>query len=200
MTEAAKKRRSGWILFFLIVVCVGPFLIALFLYMNRSGWIGAKPHGTLIDPAMPVDRSEFVGFDQFSRENLAEIRGRWILIHFITHHGCGSACRKSLEKTRQVRLMLSKDLMRVRRVAVVMAEVTERDANEWWQEHPDLIRTVSTSELERVAASAAGDPIPDGVVMIMDPLGNLMMWYPPGFDPYGLKKDLQRLLLVSQIG
>jgi hypothetical protein len=34
----------------------------------------------------------------------------------------------------------------------------------------------------------------------MDPLGNLMMQYDPGFDPYDVKKDLKKLLKISQIG
>jgi len=35
---------------------------------------------------------------------------------------------------------------------------------------------------------------------IIDPLGNLMMYYPPGGDPKDMLKDLLRLLKVSQIG
>lgn len=182
------------------MLCIAPFVIAVLLYTNRS-WLNVNNHyGTLISPAIPVNRSEFEGFDPFSRQNLAEIPGRWILVHFITGHGCGLVCRKSLEKTRQVRLMLGKDLMRVRRVAVVMTEISAADANVWWAQHPDLLRTFSTSKLEKIAASAMGSPIADGSVIIMDPIGNFMMWYTAGFDPYGLKKDLQRLLLVSRIG
>lgn len=200
MIESIRNSRSRWILFLLVVLCAAPFVIALLLYANRSGLIGTNQYGILIHPAIPVSRAEFVGFDQFSRENSSEIQGRWVLVHFITQHGCGLVCRESLEKTRQVRLMLSKDLMRVRRVAVLMGEFTEADANAWWSGHPDLLRTDSNSTLEEIAVSAMGSPIPDGTVIIMDPIGNFMMWYRTDFDPYGLKKDLQRLLLVSQIG
>jgi hypothetical protein len=34
----------------------------------------------------------------------------------------------------------------------------------------------------------------------MDPLGNLMMKYAPGFDPYKVRNDLSKLLRISQIG
>jgi cytochrome oxidase Cu insertion factor (SCO1/SenC/PrrC family) len=37
-------------------------------------------------------------------------------------------------------------------------------------------------------------------VYIIDPLGNLMMYYPPGAEPGGMLKDLQKLLKYSQIG
>jgi hypothetical protein len=37
-------------------------------------------------------------------------------------------------------------------------------------------------------------------IYLVDPLGNLMMSYPGDADATGMKKDLQRLLKVSQIG
>ena len=47
----------------------------------------------------------------------------------------------------------------------------------------------------------------DGVAMeaaervyIIDPLGNLMMYYPPVADPSGMLKDLRKLLKYSKIG
>ena len=36
-------------------------------------------------------------------------------------------------------------------------------------------------------------------VWIIDPLGNVMMRYPVHADPSGIKKDMERLLKVSQI-
>jgi hypothetical protein len=38
------------------------------------------------------------------------------------------------------------------------------------------------------------------MVFLIDPLGNLMLWYENGFDPYDLDKDLKHLLRASQIG
>jgi hypothetical protein len=35
---------------------------------------------------------------------------------------------------------------------------------------------------------------------IVDPLGNLIMSYPPDANPSGMRKDLSRLLRASQIG
>ena len=37
-------------------------------------------------------------------------------------------------------------------------------------------------------------------IWLADPLGNVMMRYAPGADPSRMKKDLIRLLKVSQIG
>jgi hypothetical protein len=40
----------------------------------------------------------------------------------------------------------------------------------------------------------------DGMLFLMDPLGNIMMQYEPDFDPYKVKSDLRKLLKISQIG
>ena len=200
MTESMGGNRNRLILIALLVLCTAPFVIALALYSGRSRMVEALHHGNLIAPAIPVSLGNFVGFDPFSTENIGEIRGHWVLVQFIAPRGCGTACRESLKKTRQVRLMLSKDLMRVRRVAVVGVEISLKQADEWWLEHPDLLRSCRTDELEKIATAATGSGIADGTVFIMDPIGNFMMWYPADFDPYGLKKDMQRLLRVSQIG
>ena len=40
----------------------------------------------------------------------------------------------------------------------------------------------------------------DGRIYIVDPIGNIMMSYPPDADPTGMKKDLKRLLKVSKLG
>ena len=36
--------------------------------------------------------------------------------------------------------------------------------------------------------------------MLVDPLGNLVLSYPPGLDPDGLFRDAKHLLRLSKIG
>jgi len=42
--------------------------------------------------------------------------------------------------------------------------------------------------------------IPEGALLLVDPLGNFMMQYAPNFNPYDAKSDLMHLLKISQIG
>jgi KaiC/GvpD/RAD55 family RecA-like ATPase len=42
--------------------------------------------------------------------------------------------------------------------------------------------------------------LPIHQVYVIDPLGNLMMWYSKDATSKGMKKDLKRLLKVSKIG
>jgi hypothetical protein len=64
----------------------------------------------------------------------------------------------------------------------------------------DLIK-IKPSEnlLKKITAIRAGN-IPDGLLLLIDPLGNIMMQYESGFDPYKVKNDLMHLLRASQIG
>jgi hypothetical protein len=39
-----------------------------------------------------------------------------------------------------------------------------------------------------------------GRVYLIDPIGNLVLSYAPDADPSGMRKDLARLLRLSQVG
>jgi hypothetical protein len=50
-----------------------------------------------------------------------------------------------------------------------------------------------------VLPTANGAPVPDRVYVV-DPLGNLFMFYEPDAPPKGLLEDMKRLLKLSHIG
>jgi len=198
VTEKQVSKRISWSLLSMLALSLGPLMLAVYLFQNPESLSGRTNYGHLIQPSIPIKRSVFSGFDEFSKQNIREIRGHWVLIHIVTSSGCNRACMDSLHKTKQVRLMLNKDLMRVRRLAVVA--VSNNGAGEWWTGHDYLLRSNPTEQLINVARTAVGGPLPEGVVFLMDPMGNIMMWYEPDFDPYGMNKDLNKLLYVSQVG
>ncbi len=110
---------NRWMLMLLITICLIPMILG-WLFVHNPNWISNRTnYGSLVIPARLLDRSVFVGIDQFSRNNIKEIRGRWILMQVVTDEGCNEQCLNSLYKTQQIRLMLSKDLMRLRRLLVV---------------------------------------------------------------------------------
>lgn len=64
----------------------------------------------------------------------------------------------------------------------------------------DLIRVKpNVTLIQKISALRSGQ-IPDGMLFLIDPLGNIMMQYEPNFDPYKVKNDLMHLLRASQIG
>ena len=195
-----EKERVHWPLVMIMALCFGSLILAVYFYQNTNLLDGSTNIGHLIDPVIPIARSEIAGLDEFSRQNIGQVRGRWVLVHIITRSGCNLACRESLYKTKQVRLMLNKDLIRIRRLAIVDRTIHEDVAISWWRGHDYLLRAAATRRLINVVRLVAGESIPEGTVFLMDPMGNFMMWYEAGFDPYGLKKDLKKLLYVSQVG
>ena len=246
ITKQQKKNR----LFILAIfgMTIIPFLIAWVLKENPSLLKGRTNSGQLIIPPVTTDRTDFTGFDPFSVENMAELSGHWLIVNVIPNTGCNEVCLDALLKTKQLRLMLNKELPRTRRVVIVFKQPTAETANQWWLKDTLLWRLRRTknpedntlflsflreenklddalieklignenrefalnSELIRVKPSAGlvkkivgirqGNNIPDGMLFLMDPLGNLMMQYEPGFDTYKVKDDLMHLLKISQIG
>jgi hypothetical protein len=64
----------------------------------------------------------------------------------------------------------------------------------------DLIKLKPSVGLLKKITDLRSGNIPDGMLLLIDPLGNIMMQYEPGFDPYKVKNDLMHLLRASQIG
>ncbi|MEE9338178.1 MAG: hypothetical protein V3U87_08865 [Methylococcaceae bacterium] len=198
MNQQQKKNRRTIILLFSMSII--PFCIAWYLAGNVS-WIGnGTNNGKLIIPAITTERNELVGFDEFSKLNMTELNGHWVLVNVIPNKGCNELCIEAIHKTKQLRLMMNKDLVRIRRVVIVFPEVKDDLAQTWWKDDLRLLRAKPTQTLVQKLKKIRNAAIPEGMLFLMDPLGNLMMQYDPGFDPYKVKKDLGKLLRISQIG
>ncbi|MCG6870991.1 MAG: SCO family protein [Gammaproteobacteria bacterium] len=178
------------------LVFIVPVLAAFFY--QPEGFVN---HGELVRPARPLEPFALARADG-TRFDLDAIRGRWNLVYFGAA-ACGAGCQAALYDMRQVRLAQGKDTHRVRNLWVLAD--TAAPAPGLLAEHPDLeVLSASPVALEELRAQfelPAGLPgdVP-GRIYVVDPLGNLMMSYPAGADPSGMRKDLVRLLRVSKIG
>jgi hypothetical protein len=199
MANQQKKNRI------LILVIFGmsiiPFLIAWGLKQNPEILKGRTNNGLLITPPIPTERNDLTGFDQFSADHMTELSGHWLIVNVIPNSDCNKRCLEAVYKTKQLQLMMNKDLTRTRRVVVIFKDVTSEIANRWWgQEDKFLLKVKPNNALVKKIAEIRQGAVPDGMLLLMDPLGNLMMQYEPGFDPYKVKSDLMHLLRISQIG
>lgn len=245
MNDQQKKNRLLILAIFGMTII--PFLIAWGLKENPGLVKGTTNRGQLITPPVATKRSDFDGFDTFSVENMGELAGHWLIVNVIPNTSCNEICLDALLKTKQLRLMLNKELPRTRRIVIIFKEPATEAANQWWLKDTLLWRLRRTdnnednalflsllreenkiddalitklianenrgfalnSELIRVKPNTAlvkkitdirQGNIPDGMLFLIDPLGNLMMQYEPGFDTYKVKDDLMHLLRISQIG
>ncbi len=201
MADSAKKFKAWWIGGLIVSIGVLPMIMAWYL-VNHPGLMG-KPgnHGTLIDPPRQVSYLLFQPLSELPSRPLQEIQGRWVLIHIIPQT-CAQACKEALANTYKLHLLLNKDIPRVRRLAIWSdAALPAMETLSLVDKDKDLyFATVSSSFLEQLRQEIAKVPWRGDQVILMDPLGNLMMWYDSNFNPYGLYHDLQRLLRASRIG
>lgn len=177
-----------------------PFLIAWGLKEHPQLLNGQTNHGQLITPPQTTERGDLTGFDAFSIDNMAELNGHWLLVNVIPNGDCNEVCLEAIHKTKQLRLMLNKELTRTRRMVIVLKEVSPEVASQWWENDQTLLRVKANDAVTQKITAIRQGHIPDGMLLLMDPLGNLMMQYEPGFDPYDVKSDLMHLLRISQIG
>lgn len=195
-----QKNKNHILILAIFGMSVIPFLIAWGLKENPQLLKGRTNHGQLITPPVTTARSDLSGFDTFSTENMSELSGHWLLVNIIPNSGCNEACIEAIHKTKQIRLMLNKELTRTRRVVMVLKDVAPEAGSKWWADDQTLLRVKPNDAVAKKIAEIRQGDIPDGMLLLMDPLGNLMMQYEPGFDPYDVKSDLMHLLRISQIG
>ena len=156
--------------------------------------------GNLIDPAQPQDYADFVKQPLTPVATMEEIRGRWVMVQVNGGAACSDVCREAAYKTGQIQLMLNKEIARVRRLLLMPAPADNASLTGMATADGTLLIGAMDVSLRRKLEQAVGSPLTDGMLILMDPFANVMMWYPSGFDPYDVLKDLQRLLRISQIG
>lgn len=191
-------RRGRSTVIIIALLTIVPLLLAWYYASHPELITRRSNYGQLIVPPHPLDTSEFA-VTATSPAPLEDSKGRWVLLQ-IAPEGCQTACAETLYKTHQARLMLNKEISRVRRLLVLPGSQSGWIPTAEQQEDQSLIIVMTSSTHLQNLIEAAGGQLPDDALILMDPIGNLILHYGSGFDPYGLVKDLRHLLKVSQIG
>ncbi|MBD3669898.1 MAG: SCO family protein [Gammaproteobacteria bacterium] len=200
-----QQNRSRKMMLLLGAIFVLPMLIAWFVFSTVDDWgmTDTRNKGNLIRPAQPLQEFSLVAQDGSVFE-LEQMRKKWTLV-YIGNGTCDKECESVIYKTRQVRLAQGKEMHRVRRVFVLNdLQLSDETKQYYSQAHPDLVLVDGNANqltgFLRQFEIGGKDASTAGRLYIVDPLGNLMMNYEPGFNAEWLLKDLRRLLHVSQIG
>ena len=175
--------------------------------MHSSGDGGWRPegmtnHGKLVHPARPLTLPAELQQDTGSLNDY--LQGKWTLL-YIGDADCDAVCRENLYKLRQIRIAQNENMKRVQTLFLVTADSIPGELVAFLEkEHPETaVVILNAAQAGQVGADFLIDAVPMEEAertYIIDPLGNLMMYYPPDAEASGMLLDLKKLLKYSKIG
>ena len=203
--SAPPRKKRPWLAPLLIfAVFAGP-LLATWVAVQYEAFrpAGSSANGHLLTPARPVDTASLRSLDSTALSSDL-LQGRWLLL-YIGSSACDEICQRSLYNMRQARLAVGEDAHRVQRLMVVTDGPPSGVLQEVLAGHQGL--TVATADgaalagfLAQFQITPGDDPARAQRLYLLDPLGNLVLYYGPDANPKGMLEDLERLLKASQIG
>ena len=191
MTEI-KQGKGRLQLLLIAAVFLGPLVIATWMYFGDQGVVpeGRTNHGVLLEPI--VNLLEALPESSLHSHN----DGYWVLL-YANRGACDEACEYALYTLRQSRLMLGKEMDRL--VKVFLHGDTPPDTVLLADEHEGLI-TLQEGGLNDLLENKKPVDLEAGGYYLVDPLGNLVMYFPQEIDPSAMVEDIKHLLELSRIG
>ena len=184
---------------------MAPAFVAWVMHnSSEQGWRpeGTTNRGVLVHPARPLTLpAEMVIAGEPANDYL---QGMWTLL-YIGDADCDAVCNENLYKMRQVRTAQNEHMRRVQQLYLVLDEAVPESLqtlldNEYKK---TVVTLITVGQAEQIAPYflIEGDSMQGAErVYVIDPMGNLMMYYPPDANPSGMFKDLKKLLKYSKIG
>jgi hypothetical protein len=172
-------------------VFFGPLAVATWMYYG--GYFqpeGRTNSGALLEPIVNI-AEEVPNSDVSSRGD-----GHWVLI-YANSDECAESCENALYTIRQSQKMLGKEMDRLLRV--FLHGESSPDTVFLADEHAGLIATREDA-LRALLNNKKPVELSAGGYFLMDPLGNLVMYFEPDINPSDMVEDIKRLLKLSRIG
>lgn len=203
----AKLNKSRITILLVFLTCALPIVAAFYLYFfNKPD--GTNNYGTILDPQVNVSTDVFknINGDDFSMKQVAD---KWVLIQVI-NSDCDEVCQNTMYFQRQARASKGKEQGRIERVVFVtdngpletlllrqfpdvhFVRASEDQIKSWLPLEQGIVGNKGSADIGTVRDH----------VFVADPLGHVMMRFPPNntlqFDKF--RKDISRLLWASNIG
>ena len=189
---AGQKPKSGRMQVAVVaLVFFGPLILATWMYnTGRFAPEGHSNYGALLEPLVNLE-------DALPSSPVLPIADNVWLMLYANAAPCEENCREALHKQRQTRLMLGKEMERV--VRVFLHGDSSPDTVFLEGEHPGL-KTITDKDLGTLLDEKRPNHLVPGGIYLIDPLANLVMYFPPELDPRDVVEDLKHLLKLSRIG
>jgi len=202
------KSSSRLVLVAISALFILPLILAWMLF---KGTISMEPVetrnlGRLVQPPIAVDWQGNLAplpgeGDTSNSETAGLFTDHWTVVHIVPGQ-CLSSCLQAVRGLRQVHMASGRDQVRIRIALFLPNSPPDELAREFAEIYPKFqlfqvpdraIREVLESTASDFSAQSAGSSY------LIDPIGNIMMFYPAGYDPNDLNKDLKRLLKWSKL-
>ena len=185
-------------LLIIISIFIIPFVISYFLldkYGSNQEWQTTN-YGNFVNPALSINNIEIKSsIDNISNTN--SLNGKWTLIQF-SHQDCLKGCLETTYLLRQINTALGKDMNRVQRLFISDSKIPAKLLIKLEKLYPKLlVVNGSTNALYNLLKNILKT---NTVVLLTDPIGNVILAYKKGFEGKKLLKDLKKLLKLSRIG
>lgn len=218
MQHATRSRIKAAVLLLAVFL---PITLASFAYRSAtsgggfSGFGAAVNNGNLILP--PADVSDLDMRDaagQLLFESFENIVARlddpddyatrpWTIV-YMNSGACEAECRERVHLLRQMHVGLGKHQERVGRYYLNLsgADLPPETLDYLQTEFPGqgLAYTEAATVRQNLARHGIDITIENGVIMFVDPVGNVMMYYNDSHTIEQIKSDLDRLLAYSSLG
>ena len=148
------------------------FLGSLLYYFHGYFQLKTLNHGVLINPPIQMKTLNTLGEKQ------------WQII-YIPQQCCDAICQKTMFTLHQLKKVLGKESKRVNLVLASQQNCQIKELHDF----------------KKLLFTARQYPqLRNDKIYLLDPLGNLFMYYSANTDPMNILSDLKRVLEVSQIG
>jgi hypothetical protein len=163
--------------------------LAAWLYYGGNFSPAARSnHGLLLEPVVHLPDRHPALIDIAA--------GQWLLV-YTNDSECDEECAEALYVLHQSRLMLGNDMSRLTRVFLHRGSAADKVPYEQQDGGLEILRDANL--LRDLWLALPGNTPRDGFFLI-DPLGNLVMYFQPALDPREMVDDIKHLLKLSRIG
>ena len=189
-------------LLWLVAVFILPILIGTLLFFNldRLGFDkGSVNYGTLIQPPFPAQVEDLLSEGKTAKRE-ETIAKKWTMLYVETGE-CDETCQTRLKLIKRIRLLMNEQMRRVRTTFVASESVSQTIDKKLHYEMVVVHLNTESSALNESTFLKQLPHLDKKPIYLLDPLGNLMMYYPQEKpDIKKMIKDLLKLLKYSRLG
>ena len=202
MNNINSNKKNKIIIIVIVLVFIAPSILSWYVF-NHTDFLetrGTSNYGQIITPPIHLENLSLI--DPLNPDRKDTLHGKWSMIYVAEL--CDDICMQNVYRMRQIHMGMGKHSLRVQKVLFLidqdLDELSSLLANYKGQQ---VINTNSVDTdilLEKFRIEGVKDLPRFQRIYISDPLGNLMISYPPDINPKGILKDLKKLLRTSRIG